>query len=212
MEFDTAITDELLATTRAVRKRLDTERAVPREVILECLQLATQAPTGSNRQTWRWIVIDDPAKKRGIADLYRRAGEDYFRSLGTSPTEFPDDQAERVFHSWRWLMDNLERIPTFVIPCVEGRVEADASLFRQTSVYGSIFPAVWSFQLALRSRGLGSTLTTLHLQYEAEAAALLGLPETIQQVALVPVAYTRGTDFKRAERPPVSTITHWNGW
>jgi nitroreductase len=212
MNFDLAMTDSLLATTRSVRKRLDLERPVPRDVLLECLELAVQAPTGSNAQTWRWIVVDDAAQRAALAELYRKPGRDYLVQAATAATERGDKAVERVYASAIWLADNLERVPVFVIPCVEGRLEENAPTVMQASLYGSIFPAVWNFQLALRARGLGSTLTTLHLLNEPEAAKLLGLPENILQVALLPVGYTNGTDFKKAQRPPVSAITHWNVW
>ncbi|MDZ7669218.1 MAG: nitroreductase family protein [Gammaproteobacteria bacterium] len=212
MEFDTAMTDELLATTRAVRKRLDLERDVPRAVIEECLELAIQAPTGSNSQTWRWVVVDDPELRKGLADLYRRSADAYLSNAGAEADKRGDEQTKRVFGSAVYLSEHLHEVPVHVIPCVEGRPPADTPPAMLAGLYGSIFPAVWSFQLALRSRGLGSALTTLHLAYEQEAARLLGLPDNVLQAALLPVAYTKGTDFKRAEREPVSTITHWNGW
>jgi nitroreductase len=210
MPFDLAMTDELLATTRAVRKRLDLDRPVPREVIEECLELAVQAPTGSNSQTWRWVVVDDPDMREKLGEIYRRAGAGYL-AAGAASAE-AGSQTGRVLNSAIWLAENIQKVPVFVIPCVKGRVPEGAGNVMQASTYGSIFPAVWSFQLALRARGLGSTLTTLHLMLEAEAAQVLGLPEDVMQVALLPVAYTKGTDFKRAERPPVSRITHWNRW
>lgn len=212
MKFDLATTDELLATTRAVRKRLDLDRSVPREVILECLELAVQAPTGGNSQGWRWIVVDDPAQRAGLAELYRKAARDYLAQAGAAAAERGDTQTERVYGSAVWLTDNLEKVPVHVIPCIEGRPPANAPAAMLAGVYGSIFPAVWSFQLALRARGLGSALTTLHLVHEQEAARLLGLPDNILQVALLPVGYTKGTDFKRAARPPVASVTHWNRW
>ncbi len=212
MEFDTAMTDELLATTRAVRKRLDLEREVPRDVIEECLELAIQAPTGSNSQTWRWVVVDDPELRKGLAELYRRSADAYLSNAGAEAEKRGDEQTKRVFSSAVYLSEHLHEVPVHVIPCVAGGPPADTPPPMLAGLYGSIFPAVWSFQLALRSRGLGSALTTLHLAYEQEAAKLLGLPDNVLQVALLPVAYTEGTDFKRAEREPVSTITHWNGW
>jgi len=212
MEFDTAMTDELLATTRAVRKRLDLEREVPRAVIEECLELAIQAPTGSNSQTWRWVVVDDPELRKGLADLYRRSADAYLSNAGAEAEKRGDEQTKRVFGSAVYLSEHLHEVPVHLIPCVEGRPPADTPPAMLAGLYGSIFPAVWSFQLALRSRGLGSALTTLHLAYEQEAAKLLGLPDNVLQTALLPVAYTKGTDFKRAKRTPVSTITHWNGW
>ena len=212
MEFDLKMTDELLATTRAVRKRLDFDRPVPRAVIEECLELAIQAPTASNSQTWRWMVVDDLDKKKAIADLYRQTSNQYLSRSAERAKERGEAQTIRVYDSAEFLAQNLERAPVFVIPCVQGRPPEGSPVLNIVSAMGSIFPAVWSFQLALRARGLGSALTTLHLVHEKEAAAILGIPENVMQVALLPVGYTKGTDFKRAERPPVSTITHWNQW
>jgi len=211
MKFDLTMTDELLATTRAVRKRLDLDRPVARETILECLELAVQAPTGGNDQIWRWIVIDDPAKRAALADLYREAAKAYLIQARADAAGQGEAQTERVYDSAVWLAENMAKVPVLVIPCIEGRLP-DTSTPTLSGLYGSIFPAIWSFQLALRARGLGSTLTTLHLIAEQEAAKILGLPDNIMQIALLPVAYTIGTDFKRAARPPVSGITHWNGW
>ncbi|MGE3073614.1 MAG: nitroreductase family protein [Dehalococcoidia bacterium] len=212
MDFDLEMTDALLSTTRAVRKRMDFDRPVPREVINECLELAIQAPTASNSQTWRWMVVDDPVKKKAIADLYRKTSNVYLSSSAERARSKGDDQTVRVYDSAEFLAQNLERAPVFVIPCVQGRPPEGAPLLNIVSAMGSIFPAVWSFQLALRSRGLGSVLTTLHLVHERETAELLGIPENILQVGLVPVAYTKGTDFQPAKRPPVAEITHWNEW
>lgn len=203
--MDTEVTDELLSTTRAVRKRLDLDRPVEREVVLDCLRLAVQAPTGSNRQGWRWLVVTDAEKKRRLAELYRAGGEAYLRASAEKAT---DPQTVRVYESAIHLVDTLPKVPAMVIPCIQGRPpEGNGAGF-----YGSIFPAVWSFQLALRSRGLGSTLTTLHLGREAEAAELLGIPDDVTQVGLLPVAYTLGTGFRPAKRPPIEEITYWDAW
>jgi nitroreductase len=212
MRFDVNMTDELLATTRAVRKRLDFARAVPRSVLLECLELAVQAPTGSNSQGWRWVVVEDAKTKKALADIYRKGGEAYLATAATQAREAGNAQTERVYDSAMYLVEHLHEAPVHVIPCIEGRPPANVPPAMLAGLYGSIFPAVWSFQLALRSRGLGSVLTTLHLIYEAEAAKLLGIPDNVMQVALLPVGYTKGTDFKRAARPPVANITHWNRW
>ena len=209
MDFDIAMTDALLATTRAVRKRLDLERPVPRAIIDACLELAVQAPTGSNSQTWRWVVVDDAGKRRALAHLYRKGAESY---LSGASQQAGDAQTQRVFESAMYLMDHLHEVPVHVIPCLAGRPPEDAPVLVLGPTFGSIFPAVWSFQLALRARGLGSTLTTLHLQEEKAAAELLGIPDDVLQVALLPVAYTKGTEFKPARRPPVANITHWNTW
>jgi nitroreductase len=206
--MDVTVTDHLLATTRAVRKRLDLERPVEPEVILECLRLAVQAPTGSNTQGWHWIVVTDPDKRAKLKELYGAMARPYLES---SRDQAKDAQTGRVYSSALYLMDILDRVPVHVIPCIEGRVDG-AENFGAASFYGSIMPAVWSFMLALRSRGLGSAWTTLHLAKEAEAAELLGIPDTMSQVALIPVAYTTGGDFKPAVRPPVENITYWDTW
>lgn len=207
-EFDLAETDRLLATTRSVRRRLDLRRPVPRELVLECLRLAVQAPTASNAQRWRWVVVDDPATRRALGGIYRRMADRYLADY-----DAPDvsSQTERVLTSARDLASVISDVPVLVVPCITGRLE-DTAPAMAASFYGSVIPAVWSFQLALRSRQLGSCFTTLHLAHETEARELLGIPEDVTQVALLPVAYTTGGDFSPAERPPVETITYWNRW
>ena len=207
-EFDLGQTDRLLATTRSVRRRLDLTRPVPREVVLECLRLAVQAPTASNGQRWRWVVVDDPATRRALGDIYRRMGERYLRGYDVPEAS---TQTERVLASANYLADIITEVPMLVVPCITGRLESTAPALA-ASFYGSIVPAIWSFQLALRSRQLGSCFTTLHLAHEAEARDLLGIPEDVTQVALLPVAYTTGGDFSPASRPPVEDITYWNRW
>lgn len=198
--------DHLLSTTRAVRKRLDLHRPVEREVILDCLRLAQQAPTGSNAQTWQWVVVTDPAVRGGLAEIYADASADYFAQPVTG-----DEQTRRVRDSAVYLRDHLHEVPVHVIPCIRGRAD-QVPPEQAAGWYGSILPATWSFQLALRARGLGSAFTTLHLRQAARAAQLLGIPDDYTQVALLPVAYTLGTDFRPARRPPVETIVHWDGW
>ena len=205
MEFDLEQTDALLSTTRAVRKRLDFDREVPDDVLLECLQLAVQAPTGSNRQGWRWLVIRDPEKKEALADIYRRAGGDYLAEA--AKTADPGTQTGRVMDSANFLAQNLGQVPVMVIPMIIGRVDGPDTN-SAAGLFGSIIPAMWSFQLALRSRGLGSCYTTLHLGLEAETNELLEIPDHMSQAGLLPVAYTKGTDFKAANRDPVETITY----
>ena len=204
MEFDLEQVDQLLSTTRAVRKRLDFDREVGDDVLLECLQLAIQAPTGSNRQGWRWMVGRDQAKKDALAELYNRAAGDYLKEAAES-TE-PGTQFGRVMSSALYLAENLQRSPVMVIPLIIGRVEDGRH--SGPGLFGSIIPAMWSFQLALRSRGLGSCYTTIHLGLEKEAADLLAIPSHVTQAGLLPVAYTKGTDFKPAARPPVQEITY----
>lgn len=205
MEFDLEQTDALLATTRAVRKRLDLDRDVPDDVLLECLQLAVQAPTGSNQQGWRWMVIRDDAKKQALQDLYNEAGGEYLAAAAA--TADGGTQQGRVIDSANFLAQNLSKVPVLVIPMIIGRLP-DNSANAAAGLMGSIMPAMWSFQLALRSRGLGSCLTTLHLGKEEEAANILGIPDHMTQAGLLPVAYTKGTDFKPAQRDDVAEITY----
>ena len=208
-DFDLSQTDRLLSTTRSVRKRLDVDRPVPESVILDCLRLAVQAPTGSNEQGWRWLVVTDADKRRELARMYNEGGKGYLESAAGNEM---NAQTKRVYESALFLTEILERVPVHVIPCIKGRAESTMNIL-SASTYGSIIPAAWSFMLALRSRGLGSAWTTLHLFKEKEAAELLGVPyEEYTQIALLPVAYTVGTDFKPAARPPVENITYWDSW
>ncbi len=209
--FDLAGVDRLLSTTRAVRKRLDLARPVEREVILDCIRLSQQAPTGSNRQGWRWVIVEDARKRARLAEIYRAGGADYLKAaLAKLPPE--DQQTRRVYDSALWLVDHLAEVPVHVIPCALGRLPDGMPGGMQAGFWGSIFPAVWSFQLALRSRGLGSVLTTLHCNRESEAAELLGIPKDVTQVGLLPVAYTTTLNFKPAQRPPAASITHFDHW
>lgn len=206
--MDIATVDELLSTTRSVRKRLDLTRPVGREVILECIQLAMQAPTASNTQNWRWVVITDADKRAAIAEIYSSIGAEYLAYAADNAT---DAQTQRVYQSAMSLTETLARVPVHVIPCLEPRIDT-AEPGIAAAAWASIIPAGWSFLLALRSRGLGSVWTTMHLFKEQEVAKLLGIPPTVTQAALFPVAYTIGTDFRPAKRPPAETVTFWNGW
>jgi nitroreductase len=208
--FDLRETDKLLSTTRAVRKRLDLARPVEESVLLDCVRLSQQAPTGSNTQLWRWMMVTDQEKRAAVAAVYARGAG----IISQLRDELPEDasQTRRVYDSAGYLFDHLHKVPVLAIPCVIGRPENPADHCVMASTFGSILPAVWSFQLALRSRGLGSAWTTLHLMWEQEVADILGIPDDVMQVALLPVAYTSGTEFKPAARPPPEEITHWNNW
>jgi nitroreductase len=212
MAFDLAQTDRLLTSTRSVRKRLDLTRPVPRETVLECLELALQAPTGGNTQRWRWMVIDDPDLRMGLADLYRRTWEPYIKARREEIAASGHGPNEAVIDSSSYLAEHLHEVPVHVIPIALDRLPDGTDQGTVSGYYGSILPAAWSFMLALRSRGLGSAWTTLHLGYEKEAAALLGIPDTVTQVALLPVAYTIGDEFKPAKRKPAPEVTYWNQW
>jgi len=201
--MDLTTVDHLLTTTRAVRKRLDLTRPVPREVVLECLRLAIQAPTGSNSQRWRWLVVTDPDTRSAIAELYRNPPRNEVPS--TEPAVEVTTQQRRVIDSARYLIEHIHEVPVLVVPCIENAGGA-------AGWAPSIYPAVWSLQLALRSRGLGSCITTVHLYRKEEAAQLLGVPDGFVQSCLLPVAYFTGDDFKPAVRRPIEEITFWDRW
>ena len=211
--------DALLSTTRSVRKRLDLERPVEDEVLIECLELALQAPSGSNRQGWHFVFVTDEARRARIAAWYAASFEAYARSSMSSRRQTFDDPAraatqERVLSSADHLASNLHRVPVFLIPCIEGRLDrAEGGAPQLAGAYGSILPAVWSFMLAARERGLGTCWTTLHLFHEKETAELLGIPyDEVTQVALIPIAYTIGTDFRPGPRKPMDEVLHRDGW
>lgn len=202
--------DEVLTTTRSVRKRLDLTRAVPRDVLIECIDIAHQSPTGSNSMRWRWLIIEDAAKRQAIADIYRANFE---AAYAGAPEPEPGSQADRVNQSARHLAAHLHEVPIHVIPLLADRMDEGTPSGRQASRWGGILPAVWSFMLALRERGLGSAWTSLHLANERDVAELLGLPyDDYTQAGLFPVAYTIGTDFKPAKRPPAEDFIRWNEW
>ncbi len=211
--------DQLLSTTRAVRKRIDFDRPLDPALIEECLEFAVQAPTGSNRQGWRFLVVTDDDKKAAIADLYRRGWDAYSKmgsSAGALATTATDDkraaQQMRVLDSASYLAENMHRVPAMLIPCLPGRIEKAPGM-GAASMLASIIPSTWSFMLAARERGLGTCWTTIHLMFEEEAAGLLGIPfDKVSQIALITVGHTEGTDFRPAARPSAATVTDWNTW
>jgi nitroreductase len=206
--LDLSVVDRLLTTTRTVRKRLDLTRPVEPEVIQEAIEIALQAPTGRNQQNWRFLVVTDPDKKKAVAAAYRKAFETY---AGARPAGEPSTPGERIAASAWHLSDHMHEVPVLVIACIEGRVE-DRGPAAQASHYGSILPSAWSLMLALRARGLGSAWTTLHLTHEKEVARVLGIPDSVTQAVLLPVAYYEGEDFRPAPRRPGREVTYWNSW
>lgn len=206
--------DEVLTTTRSVRKRLDLDKPVPREVITECLELALQAPTGSNSQGWQWVFVEDPEKKKALADIYNANAKPYVDQPRPAYGDMRDERMGLVRDSAKFLIEHFHEVPVLLVPCLQGRPD-NAPAGMSASFWGSLLPAVWSFMLALRSRGLGSAWTTLHLigDGEKQAAELLGIPyDEYSQGGLFPIAYTKGTNFKPAKRLPAEAVTHWNTW
>ena len=211
--------DELLTTTRAVRKRLDFDRPLDPGLITEGLHIALQAPSGGNRQDWQWMVVTAPSKQTALAELSRQAWAAYVESpyfpTNEPPREDPAVQAsfERIADSAQYLADNLERAPVLLIPCLATSRVDRPSWGAAASRLGSVIQASWSFMLAARQRGLGTCWTTLHLAYEQQAAEILGIPyDQCTQVALIPVAHTIGTDFRPGTREPLAKVLHWNEW
>jgi nitroreductase len=209
--------DELLTTTRAVRKRLDLERPVEPALIEECLAIAEQAPTGSNRQDWQFVVVTDPAKRKALGDFYRRGWEKYRPSAPSAAgTSLPNPERAavqaRVVSSAAYLAEHMGDAPVLLVPCIAGRTDGKPAV-EQAGRWGSILPATWSFMLAARARGLGTAWTTLHLYFEKEAADLLGIPYAeYMQAGLIPVAYARGTHFRPGPRDPLERTVHWDAW
>lgn len=207
--------DELLTTTRTVRKRLDLTRPVPLDLVKECLEIALQAPSGSNRQGWQWLVVTDPDLRARVGQIYKEVTDEYLASSGSAAKLFGDDPERagvqaRVGTSVEWLGDHMGEVPVLMIPCIKAGRTLPAG--NQAGLWGSLLPAVWSYALAARARGLGTAWTTLHLQREAEIAELLGIPEGMHQGALIPTAYFTGETFKPAAREPIDNILHVDRW
>lgn len=206
--------EELLTTTRSVRKRLDLQRPVDLDLVRAALTVALQAPSGSNRQGWHFVVVTDPVKRAAIGDYYGRAVDAYLASAGSAAKMHADDPVRapvqhRIGDSVAHLGRVMGRVPVLVLPCLRAPALSSDS---QAGLWGSLLPAAWSYMLAARLRGLGTAWTTLHLDYELEIAALLGLPEDIRQGVLIPTAHTLGTDFRPAPRQPLEQVLHLDGW
>jgi nitroreductase len=209
--------DHLLSTTRSVRRRLDLTRPVDLKLIEQCLDLAQQAPSGGNQQGWSFVVVTDPYKRQALGALYKQGWDAYLQSI---PARVASEAAAstsqrdilRVYRSAQYLADHMGDVPVLVIPCINGRTDG-ASAADQASHWGSILPAVWSFMIAARARGLGTCWTTLHLPHEREAADLLGIPyDHVMQAAMIPVAHTIGEQFRPGPRKPLDTFVHWDQW
>jgi nitroreductase len=203
--MDLATVDKLLTTTRTVRKRLDLSRPVEPAIIQECLEIAIQAPTGGNIPRYHFVVVTDAAKRAALGAIYKRS---YLEVYSPERQEETRQTDPGLLDSANYLAEHMHEVPVLIIPCVEAPPVQGTG----PGAYASILPAVWSLMLALRARGLGSAWTTLHLRYEKESAALLGIPDHIAQAVLLPVAYYTGDDFKPARRVPASERTYWDGW
>ena len=210
--------DDVLTSTRAVRRRLDFERPVEPALVRDCLEIALQAPTGGNNQDWHFVVVTDPQTRRALADIFRKGAGVYAQlPKRTRPPRrsLTDDERAargRVMSSAGYLFEHLQDVPVLVVACIDGRFDG-APLVEQATVFGSILPAVWSFMLAARARGLGTAFTTVHTAAEADAAEVLGIPyDEVTQVALIPLAHTIGDPFKPAVRRSVDEVAHFERW
>lgn len=219
--FNLSEVDRLLTTTKAVRRRLDLKRPVPRDVIVECIRRACYAPNASNGQEWRWVVLDDREQIRRAGELYRDILVPRVSTMLETKLADGDEAGARISRSILYLADKMPEVPVMVIPCYDRslKLERYSRLLQEDTTmspemnaasYGSIYPAVWSFQLALRSRGLGSAFTTAHQFDQPGMAKILGIPLAWDQTCLIPVGYFTGDDFTPSPRGPVEDVIVWN--
>lgn len=219
--------EHVLTTTRSVRQRLDFDRHVEFEVIEQCMTIALQAPTGGHAEDWRWLVITDQEKRSKIAEIYFekfvKHVKEPLESKGSLHTEIQGrlggvsagelgERTTRMLDGAAYLAENIGRSKYLVIPCATRPNPQTGGSGSLSALYGSVYPAIWSFQLALRSRGLGSVITTLHLHAEERVAEILGIPDHATQVALLPIAYTMGTEFKVAARKSIDEVAFLDSW
>ena len=210
--FDLNEIDRLLNTTRAVRRRLDFARPVASELVLDCLRLAMQAPNASNHQDWRWVVVTDADLRRAVGEEYRRLVVPPVEAQRQAAVDHGDDGEVRILDATLYLAERMGEVPVMVIPCLRFQPGPAIPFVWTASMMASIYPAVWSFQLALRSRGLGSVLTTAHLIDASRVQELIGIPSAFVQTCLIPIAHTIGDDFRPARRRPPEETVVWNHW
>ena len=211
MDFDLDSVDYILQTTRSVRKRLDLTRPVDVNTVTKCLDIALQAPTGSNAQGWKWLIVTDKEKISKIGEYYRKSFITYSTS-GRPPRRADPEQQKRVVDSSTYLADHMSKVPMMIFACVKGKLTNNVNSAMVASLYGSVIPAAWSLMLSLRARGIGSAWTTLHMSYEKECNEILGIPDNVTTAVMLPVAYFTGETFKKAKRIPAKEITFWDTW
>jgi nitroreductase len=208
-EIPLPLFDEILATTRSVRRRIDFARSVDAALIYDCIDVAVQAPTGVGDETWRFVVLTQAEKKAQLAAIYRQSF-DAFLTARAAELNAQGRTLESFSPNYRYLADHMQDFPVLIVVCREGRPPADTA--GQIAFYGSVIPAAWSLMVALRARRLGSTWTTLHARYEAQTAAIIGMPATATAAVLLPVGHMKDATLRRAERTPARQVTYWNAW
>ena len=203
---DLASVDGVLATTRSVRRRLDLKRSVPDDLLLDCIDLAEQSPTGGNQGSRRWIIARDPEVKAKLAEVYNEFGQFLVAIRDRKIAE--GREPSPMTKSGAYLAEHLAEVPAIVIPCIWG-VHAGTG---RPGLFDSVIQGAWSFCLAARARGLATAWTTAHLANPEAAAEILGIPEGVTQIALLPVAWSKGPSYRGAARRPAEEITYIDRW
>lgn len=201
--------DEMLATTRSVRRRIDFAREVDPTLIYDCIDLAVQAPSSVGGETWRFVVLTEQNRKDAMATLYRKSF-DSFLALQQAESEAQGKVVQALPPNYRYLADRMQDFPAIIVVCREGRPPADTA--GQVAFYSSVIPAAWSLMLALRARHLGTTWTTLHCRYERESAEIIGMPDDATATVVLPVGHMKDATLRRAQRSPARAVTYWNYW
>jgi nitroreductase len=183
-----------------VRRNLDFDRPLERSLLLECIDVATQAPTGIGGENWRFLIVQDAKPKAALAELYSQI-------LNNLATE--RDMDLKPTH--KALMARLHEIPAMIFVLTDGPPPLD-QVSTQVAYYGSILPAAWSLMLALRARRIGTTWTTLLSSRQEEVGEILGIPSDITQTVMMPAAHMKGARLKPAARLPADQVTYWNRW
>ena len=195
---------EAMYNCRAMRRIEPTE--VPEEKLIKLIDAANQAPSGSNAQLARWVVVRDPAQKKKLADLNRLHAEPYIKPSLDNPA---NEAQKRMLDAVVWQMDHMHEIPALIVACYdyETRVEG-AEIYRKA---GSLWPGVQNLLLTARALGLGAAPTTLALRDQDAVREVLNLPETFVALALIPVGYPKGR-FGPVRRHPVNEIMRFDRW
>tara|TARA_B110000196_G_C20898373_1_gene544722 strand:+ start:39 stop:677 length:639 start_codon:yes stop_codon:yes gene_type:complete len=191
--------DHYLSTVRSVRRRINFDKQIDDSVILECINIAVQAPTGRGDEGWRFLVVKNRGLKERVAFIYEEVLLSFIAEVGTPMKK-----------SHQALIDRLSDFPSLIFVCKEGVPET--SFASQAAYFGSVLPAAWSLMVALRSRGIGSTWTTLLSSRHEEVAEVLGMPSSARQVVMLPVGYTLGAVLKKADRKDAATVSFLDSW